>query len=50
LSPAELRAAVEDGDLKNEQISDQLATQLLNERAGGSSRAAWEIVSVNVTL
>lgn len=41
LDTVELGAAVEKGDLQNEEIADQIATQLLNERASSSSGAAY---------
>lgn len=42
LDTAKLGAAIQDADLENEEISDQLATQLLDESAGSSSRATCE--------
>jgi hypothetical protein len=41
LDTVELGAAVEEGDLKNEEITDQITTQLLDEGAGSSSGAAY---------
>lgn len=40
LDTVELGAAVEEGDLKNEEITDQITAQLLDERASSSSGAA----------
>ncbi len=37
LDTAKLRAAVQLGDLEDEQISNQVASQLLDEIAGGGS-------------
>ena len=39
---AKLRAAVQLGDLEDEQISDQVASQLLDEIAGSSSGTTWK--------
>lgn len=38
-----LRTAIQDGDFKDEEISHQFAAQLLDQRAGSSSRAACEM-------
>jgi hypothetical protein len=40
LHTAKLRAAIQDGDLKDEEVSDQIASQLLDERASSSSGTA----------
>jgi hypothetical protein len=40
LDTIKLGAAVEEGDLKNEEITDQITAQLLDERASSSSGAA----------
>jgi hypothetical protein len=37
LDTAKLRAAIQDGDLEDEEVSDQFASQLLDERASSSS-------------
>ena len=39
---AKLGAAVQAGDLEDEEISDQVASQLLDESAGGSGGTTWK--------
>jgi hypothetical protein len=42
LDTVKLGTAIQDADLENEEISDQLAAQLLDESAGSSSRATYQ--------